>query len=169
MEKFRHSMAEFAGKTKSAVEKKIPIRPKSFEELLTVLEREGSNSLGARVEVFNKAVPSMGSSWAGGTADYIGRGFDTNFESVALSGRKISHREYYGYLPIDKGDPMEQAGLARALVNAEQRLQQVHERMSGLSSSLSGPDGEFSAEQREFLLGAEEDIPSFAELKVGRT
>ncbi len=161
MEKRRHNLSEYIGRVKSSIERKIPIKPKTFEDLIAVAEREGVLSLTATVRSYTDSVGYSEASWGGGVI-VVGRGLETNFESVTPAGKKILHREYYGYVKTESRSPTENAAMHRTLVTAERRLQQVQERLPGVVTELVGPGGIVGEDERaELARVTTDDMTSF--------
>lgn len=149
MENLRLKAQEQFKKMKTATERKIPMRTKSFEEFVMILERERAQEVTAEVASFTD---SSSDGMSGGFVSSIapvGVGFDASFESRSKIGRKITYREYYGYVPFpDADEEALKAMMFSVISTASYRLDELRALHPDMELSLSTPAGTMSEEER---------------------
>ena len=119
------------------LKRQIDLKPRSVDELITIVERDQIQALNASVVTFSEFVASgMGGGWVSGNIR-LGKGYEGVIYGTRRDGKNIRYKEYYGYLPdTEIGEEGEEIVDLMAMYSVNSRLNQIEDALPEVSTKL---------------------------------
>jgi hypothetical protein len=152
MKEVRKDMLQRFDTVRRNVEKHFPIKPKTFDEFIAVLEKEHVTDVSAEVLTFQDTVDRVTISAMSDPVTPVGVGYKNHMRATTSRGRPVVYNEYYGYVPFydfktENGQAVELA----AELTVHKRLESVQSLLPDTAVVFSKDDEAFDETRRKRL------------------